>query len=31
VPPDAFTLAKGDEVAIAISGIGTLTNPVAVV
>ncbi len=31
VPPDAFTLAKGDVVAIAISGIGALTNPVTVV
>ena len=29
VPPDAFTLASGDEVAIAIDGIGTLTNRVA--
>lgn len=29
VPPDAFTLASGDEVAIAIDGIGTLTNTVA--
>jgi 2-dehydro-3-deoxy-D-arabinonate dehydratase len=28
VPPDAFTLASGDEVAIAIDGIGTLTNTV---
>lgn len=28
VPPDAFTLKTGDEVAIAIDGIGTLTNPV---
>ena len=28
VPPDAFTLASGDEVAIAIDGIGTLTNAV---
>jgi 2-dehydro-3-deoxy-D-arabinonate dehydratase len=28
VPPDAFTLASGDEVAIAIEGIGTLTNTV---
>lgn len=28
VPPDAFTLASGDEVAISIDGIGTLTNPV---
>ena len=29
VPPDAFTLASGDEVAITIDGIGTLTNTVA--
>lgn len=29
VPPDAFTLASGDEVAISIDGIGTLTNTVA--
>lgn len=29
VPPDEFTLASGDEVAISIDGIGTLTNPVA--
>jgi 2-dehydro-3-deoxy-D-arabinonate dehydratase len=29
VPPDAFTLASGDEVAITIDGIGTLTNSVA--
>lgn len=29
VPPDAFTLASGDEIAIAIDGIGTLTNVVA--
>ncbi len=28
VPPDAFTLASGDEIAIAIDGIGTLTNRV---
>ena len=28
VPPDDFTLAAGDEVAITIAGIGTLTNPV---
>lgn len=28
VPPDAFTLASGDEVAISIDGIGTLTNTV---
>jgi len=28
VPPDAFSLASGDEVAIAIDGIGTLTNTV---
>jgi 2-dehydro-3-deoxy-D-arabinonate dehydratase len=31
VPPDAFTLAAGDRVRIAISGIGTLENPVTVV
>jgi 2-dehydro-3-deoxy-D-arabinonate dehydratase len=29
VPPDAFTLASGDQIAIAIAGIGTLTNTVA--
>jgi 2-dehydro-3-deoxy-D-arabinonate dehydratase len=29
VPPDAFTLRHGDEVSIAIDGIGTLTNVVA--
>src|SRR5262249_31319793 len=29
VPPDAFTLASGDEVAITIEGIGTLRNVVA--
>jgi 2-dehydro-3-deoxy-D-arabinonate dehydratase len=29
VPPDDFTLAAGDEVAIEISGIGRLVNPVA--
>ena len=28
IPPDQFTLEDGDEVAIAITGIGTLTNPV---
>jgi len=28
VPPDSFTLAAGDEVAITIAPIGTLTNPV---
>jgi 2-dehydro-3-deoxy-D-arabinonate dehydratase len=28
VPPDEFTLQPGDEVAISITGIGTLTNPV---
>jgi 2-dehydro-3-deoxy-D-arabinonate dehydratase len=28
VPPDEFSLASGDEVAISIAGIGTLTNPV---
>ena len=28
VPPDSFTLAAGDEIRIAIDGIGTLTNPV---
>jgi 2-dehydro-3-deoxy-D-arabinonate dehydratase len=31
VPPDAFTLAAGDQVRITISGIGTLENPVTVV
>ena len=29
VPPHSFTLASGDEIAITIDGIGTLTNPVA--
>ena len=29
VPPDDFTLNRGDEVSITIAGIGTLTNPVA--
>jgi 2-dehydro-3-deoxy-D-arabinonate dehydratase len=29
VPPDSFTLEEGDEVAIEISGIGVLRNPVA--
>ena len=29
IPPNAFTLASGDEIAITIDGIGTLTNPVA--
>jgi 2-dehydro-3-deoxy-D-arabinonate dehydratase len=29
VPPNTFTLASGDEIAITIEGIGTLTNPVA--
>ncbi len=29
VPPDEFTLAPGDDVAITIAGIGTLRNPVA--
>jgi 2-dehydro-3-deoxy-D-arabinonate dehydratase len=29
VPPDEFTLARGDVVNITIAGIGTLTNPVA--
>ncbi|HEX4772100.1 MAG TPA: fumarylacetoacetate hydrolase family protein [Bryobacteraceae bacterium] len=28
VPPDSFTLQKGDEISISITGIGTLTNPV---
>jgi 2-dehydro-3-deoxy-D-arabinonate dehydratase len=31
VPPDTFTLRRGDEISIGISGIGTLTNPVTVV
>jgi 2-dehydro-3-deoxy-D-arabinonate dehydratase len=29
VPPHSFTLQSGDEIAISIDGIGTLTNPVA--
>jgi 2-dehydro-3-deoxy-D-arabinonate dehydratase len=29
VPPDEFTLASGDDVAISITGIGTLSNRVA--
>jgi 2-dehydro-3-deoxy-D-arabinonate dehydratase len=29
VPPDEFTLARGDDVSITIAGIGTLRNPVA--
>jgi 2-dehydro-3-deoxy-D-arabinonate dehydratase len=29
VPPDSFTLRSGDIVSITISGVGTLTNPVA--
>ncbi len=29
VPPNTFTLASGDEISIAIDGIGTLTNSVA--
>ena len=29
VPPDGFTLASGDRIAISITGIGTLTNQVA--
>jgi 2-dehydro-3-deoxy-D-arabinonate dehydratase len=29
VPPDAFTLATGDEVRISIDGLGTLLNPIA--
>ena len=29
VPPDDFTLAKGDDVSITVAGIGTLRNPVA--
>ena len=28
VPPDTFTLQSGDEIAITIAGIGTLTNSV---
>jgi len=28
VPPDSFTLASGDEIRIAITGIGTLVNTV---
>ena len=31
VPPDSFTLADGDHVRIAISGVGLLENPVSVV
>ena len=31
VPPDSFTLEPGDRVRIAITGIGALENPVAVV
>jgi 2-dehydro-3-deoxy-D-arabinonate dehydratase len=31
VPPDGFTLAAGDRVKIAISGVGTLENLVVVV
>jgi 2-dehydro-3-deoxy-D-arabinonate dehydratase len=31
VPPDDFTLTSGDEVTVAIDGIGELTNPVEVV
>ena len=31
VPPDSFSLAAGDVVTIAISGIGVLENPVVVV
>jgi len=31
IPPDNFSLAEGDRVSIDITGIGTLTNPVAVV
>ncbi len=31
VPPDTFTLRRGDEISITISGIGTLTNKVTVV
>lgn len=30
VPPDDFTLARGDIVSITIAGIGTLTNPVTI-
>ena len=29
VPPDAFTLARGDDIRITIDGIGTLANRVA--
>jgi 2-dehydro-3-deoxy-D-arabinonate dehydratase len=29
VPPDEFTLASGDEIAITVDGVGTLANPVA--
>jgi 2-dehydro-3-deoxy-D-arabinonate dehydratase len=29
VPPDDFSLAPGDAVEISITGIGTLSNPVA--
>jgi 2-dehydro-3-deoxy-D-arabinonate dehydratase len=29
VPPDEFTLTPGDEISISMTGIGTLTNPVA--
>lgn len=29
VPPDDFSLAKGDVIHISITGIGTLSNPVA--
>ena len=29
VPPDAFSLAPGDEVRITINGLGTLSNPIA--
>jgi len=29
VPPDSFTLERGDTVSISIDGIGTLVNPVA--
>jgi 2-dehydro-3-deoxy-D-arabinonate dehydratase len=28
VPPDEFTLKRGDQVAITIEGVGTLANPV---
>lgn len=31
VPPDGFTLRRGDEIAITVSGIGTLANTVTVV